>query len=159
MNAIQLDLDIAYHVEGIPDDSERFQRAAEWVAGRFGLQYITVSLAIVDDPAIHRVNREHLGHDWPTDAISFVFEHSSAAVDGEIIVSFETAERLSHAAGWSAEDELLLYVIHGLLHLAGLDDSDQQSRREMRLAERACLCALGVSAAEDYLTRWDNVSN
>lgn len=158
MDAIHVELDIAYHVENAADDSERFEKVARWIAQRYGIKSLVSSIAIVDDPTIHELNREHLDHDWPTDVISFVFEMNDACVDGEIIASFDTARKLSEAAGWSAADELLLYVIHGLLHLVGLDDIDESDRQKMRLAEQECLHAMEIEAADNHLKRWENVS-
>jgi probable rRNA maturation factor len=151
-------LEIEYHVEAANQDDERFKLAAEWVAERFGLESLRASISIVDEPTIHRLNREHLAHDWPTDVISFVFTDTKDTVDGEIIASADTAKRLAFAAGWSATDELLLYIIHGLLHLAGMDDIEPTDRQQMRLAERDCLLALDVANAAHHLDRWDNVS-
>jgi probable rRNA maturation factor len=167
MKAAEIDLDVVYHLDQakrvrLVEDTPRFQQAAAWVAQRFQLARLTASVSIVDDPTIHEINREHLNHDWPTDVISFVFEETEEAgercVDGEIIASADTAERLALQAGWRSQDELLLYCIHGLLHLAGLDDIEDDEKLEMRAAEQACLVALGVPGAEQHLSRWENVS-
>ncbi len=158
MSDDQIDLDIEYHVEGVAEDTERFTRAASWIAGRFGLERLTASVAIVDDATIHDLNRERLGHDWPTDVISFVFENDSGRVEGEVIASSDMASRVCTAAGWSQKDELLLYVIHGMLHLAGLDDIVPEDQLAMRSAEQECLMALAVSRADEHLARWSEVS-
>jgi probable rRNA maturation factor len=152
-------LEIAYQV-AVADDRLRYQQAAEWVAGEYGLASMQVSIAIVNDSRIHELNSEFLEHDWPTDVISFIFEvdEESRTVEGEIIASADTAARLARDAGWRSEDELLLYVVHGLLHLAGLDDTDPNDQAEMRTAERACLLALGVVGAQQHLDRWNDVS-
>ncbi len=151
-------LEIEYHVDSTTADDDRFNKAAAWIAGRFGLKTLSASVSIVDDPTIHRLNREHLDHDWPTDVISFVFENEDGHVDGEIIASIDTATRLAAQAGWPPADELLLYVIHGLLHLSGLDDLTPEDRHQMRQTERDCLLALGISAAQNHLDRWDSIS-
>ncbi len=97
-----------------------------------------VSIAIVDDPTIHELNREYLQHDYETDVLSFVFEQRSddRFLSGEIIVSADTAARMAGEHGIGTIDELLLYVVHGALHLAGLDDKDESSRSKMRAEER-----------------------
>lgn len=160
MPTASVELDISYHLEDQSDwldDSERIQHAANWVVERFEIKSLSASISIVDDPTIHRLNREHLDHDWPTDVISFVFEDENANIDGEIIASRDTAARLCNKAGWRAEDELLLYVVHGLLHLAGLDDIEDEDRQEMRAREQECLLSLGVDGAEQHLERWNDV--
>ena len=153
-----IELEIEYHVLSPTDDSARFHQAAEWIANRYKLTSLTASISVVDDSTIHRLNREHLDHDWPTDVISFVFDCEDGRIDGEIIASLDTAARLAQQAAWPTADELLLYIIHGLLHLAGLDDIADEDRQQMRQAERDCLIALAVPAAQKYLDRWDSIS-
>jgi probable rRNA maturation factor len=157
-----VELDIVFHVDSISEAgqiqlTERFEQAAQWVAKRFGRRRLTASISIVDDPTIARLNLQHLQHDWPTDVISFAFE-SGLETDGEIIASWDTASRLSSAAGWSEQDELLLYVLHGLLHLVGLDDLQPAQQREMRLVESQFVQWAGLCDAQTYLNRFDDVS-
>lgn len=105
----------------------------------------TVSLAVVSDPEIHEINRRFLAHDEPTDVISFVLEDSEAQFSGEIVVSFDTAAREALHYGWAVESELLLYVIHGALHLAGYDDTSPELQREMRTQEQFFLQGFGLT--------------
>ncbi len=169
MPALQVILDVAYHLDlsnesDITDDSQRFQAAAEWIAHRFSLASLRCSISIVDDETIRQLNRQHLGHDWETDVISFVFESLQQTdgrhVDGELIASLDTARRLSPRAGWNTADELLLYCIHGLLHLAGLDDLDDAAAKpcvtQNKLACRPCLYAAPINTCCDgkmFLTK------
>lgn len=105
-----------------------------------------ISLTVVADPEMHELNRQYLEHDYPTDVLSFVLESGPPCMEGEIIVSTDTALRQSAAYGWPAEAELALYVIHGALHLVGYDDHAPVERRRMRAAERRHLAALGYPA-------------
>jgi probable rRNA maturation factor len=162
MNEPAIELDIGFHLDGIGRElqselSVRFENAAAWIAERFSLDSLSVSISIVDDPTIHRLNLEHLQHDWPTDVISFAFD-SGPRISGEIIASWDTAERLSPVAGWQVADELLLYVVHGMLHLVGMDDIAPADKAEMRQVESEFLIAAGVAGAESYLDRFDDVS-
>jgi probable rRNA maturation factor len=95
-----------------------------------------VSLAIVDDETIHALNVQYLQHDYPTDVISFVLEQAAGHLEGEVIVSADMAATVAQEYGWPAQHELLLYVIHGTLHLVGYDDKDPQKKIEMQAAER-----------------------
>jgi len=163
MSDVRVNLDVQYHIrmdrsDGLSNDCARFRKAAIWVATRFEFERFTASVSIVDDPTIHELNRVHLDHDWPTDVISFSFERDDTGVDGEIIASSDTAAREYNHAGWSHADEILLYVVHGMLHLAGLDDLDDVDRRKMRLVEQECLMALNVPGAEEHLSRWDKLA-
>ncbi|EMI43838.1 rRNA maturation RNase YbeY [Rhodopirellula sp. SWK7] len=98
-----------------------------------------IGVRVTDDATIHEINRDFLQHDYPTDVISFPYELQPPMVEGELVVSIDTAENEAADAGWSVAQELLLYVIHGTLHLVGFDDTDDESRKEMREAERKAL--------------------
>ena len=66
-------------------------------------------------------------------------ESAPRRLEGELIVSTETALREAAAHGWTPADELLLYVVHGLLHLCGYDDLTDEARPVMRAREREVL--------------------
>ena len=119
------------------DATRRILVAASYSAGE-------VSLAIVADDEMQQLNARWLKHDWPTDVLSFVIEEDGDLLEGEIIVSAETAQRQALAFGWRAEDELLLYVVHGTLHLVGHDDHADDDRAAMRTAEAQHLAAFGL---------------
>lgn len=130
-----------------PVDQQRLIAGAMAVLTEACLDRAQLSLAVVDDPTIHQLNREHLQHDYPTDVLSFLLESSDGSVEGEVIVSVDTAARAADAYGWTPADELLLYVIHGTLHLVGYDDKTDASRREMRAAEAEHLARFGLVPA------------
>ena len=103
-----------------------------------------ISVALVDDPTIHEINRRHLQHDYPTDVISFVLEREERYLDGEVVASGDTACSVARDMGWPAQDELLLYVVHGTLHLVGYDDQSESDRNEMRARECHYLAEFGL---------------
>lgn len=110
--------------------------------GRFDTAEI--SLAIVDDEEMHALNRQFLDHDYPTDVLSFPLSSSPDSLAGEIIVSIDTAERECRSHGLAADQELLLYVIHGMLHLVGYDDKNEDARKIMRAQEKYFMEKFGV---------------
>jgi len=124
-------------------DSERLRGAVAAVLEEEGLKSAAINIAIVDDPTIHDLNRRFLNHDEPTDVISFPLDDADG-IEGDVIVSADTAIRSAARYDWPPADELLLYVIHGTLHLVGYDDLDDASRAEMRSRERHYLAALGL---------------
>ncbi len=168
-------LNIANRQTCLVPDEPRLREAVVRILTEERVPSAAISLALVDDAEIQRVNREFLGHDYPTDVISFRLdeaggqesgvrdqrsevrgqeksESSSASslphpssliphhhLEGELIVSTETALREAAAHGWSPQDELLLYVVHGLLHLCGYDDLTDEARPAMRVREREVL--------------------
>lgn len=117
-----------------------------------------LSVTIVDNATIHRLNNSHLQHDYPTDVISFQLESTppphevsdqtlrsnGAGIEGEIVISAEYAAEEAPKCGWTTQDELTLYAIHGMLHICGYDDLDPAERRIMRARERAVLEGLGL---------------
>jgi probable rRNA maturation factor len=128
-----------------PVAASRLRSAIKAVLAGEGFDRADISLAVVDDAAIHEINRRYLQHDEPTDVISFMLDQDDGFVDGEIVVSAETAATAAKQIGWSAADELLLYVIHGTLHLASYDDLAPAAKRKMRERERFYLTQLSVA--------------
>ena len=114
-----------------------------------------ISLALVDDETIWDLNRRYLQHDYPTDVLSFLLESdrdedadvaeldvprgSGCWLSGEIIVGVEMAVRMAADYDWRPQDEVLLYVVHGLLHLCGYDDLTSAEQAVMRDREREIL--------------------
>jgi probable rRNA maturation factor len=98
-----------------------------------------ISIAVVDDPMIAKLHDEFLNDPDPTDVMSFVFERSEKALEGEVVASADTARTSAPQYGCSAEQELLRYVIHGMLHLVGYDDTTPRKRAAMRKQENIYL--------------------
>jgi probable rRNA maturation factor len=98
-----------------------------------------ISLAVIDDETMHELNRRHLDHDYPTDVLSFVLAAEGDHLEGEVILSADTAASVAEELGHAAAQEQLLYVIHGMLHLVGYDDKSTTDAEEMRSAEERYL--------------------
>ncbi|MEA1951058.1 MAG: rRNA maturation RNase YbeY [Planctomycetota bacterium] len=137
-------IEIANQQDVLDVDEKRLTSAAETVLAEAAIDEALISLAIVDDPTIHDLNRRYLQHDYATDVLSFVLELTDTRLEGEVIVSSDTAQSQSRRWGWAAEDELLLYVIHGMLHLVGAGDTTPEQREEMRRREGQCLASFGL---------------
>lgn len=120
-------------------DRRKLIAAVRLALGQAEIRGGSVSVAVVDDPTIHELNRRFLRHDYPTDVLSFLLEQSPGCVEGEIIVSADTARERAAEFGCTPHEELLLYVVHGALHLLGYDDHTVRDRRVMRAKERECL--------------------
>ncbi len=99
-----------------------------------------ISIAVVDNQTIHALNRQHLKHDYPTDVLSFrLNDDGDKHIEGEVVISAEMASENADGFRWSPQSELLLYLIHGLLHLCGHDDHSEIDRNRMRARERKIL--------------------
>lgn len=111
-----------------------------------------IEVALVDDAMISRLNRRFLGHRGPTDVLAFPGEPAPAAartspgetasrgpVLGEIVISVERARAQARDAGWPVRREVVLLLVHGLLHLRGYDDHAARDAGVMRARERQIL--------------------
>ena len=194
------EIDISNRQSALAFEENRVQAAVLRALAIEQVASAVLSISIVDNSAIHKINRDHLQHDYPTDVISFQLDFvtagdlqcddevenddedlldedyseddaeidddsvdvtdgelltegraAGAAIEGEIIASAETAVSMATDGEWSAEAELILYIVHGLLHICGYDDLTPEEKCIMRARERAILSELGLTAiyAED----------
>ena len=106
----------------------------------------TVGILLVDDRRMAALHSKWLGLQGPTDVITFDLSDGikGGPLLGDIAVSTETARRMSRDYGWTPRQELAYYVIHGLLHLTGYDDTSPVLRRAMRARERTLMQTLGM---------------
>jgi rRNA maturation RNase YbeY len=93
-----------------------------------------VSVSLIDDPEIQRVHTQFMDNPDPTDVITFPYGE-----EGDVLISVETAARQAEQLGASFEREIALYLIHGLLHLAGYDDTTPAAREEMDKLQESLL--------------------
>lgn len=138
-----LRIDISNEHE-FPLDEVRLKKAVRAVLKDAGVDHGEISIAVVEDGQMHALNRKYLDHDYPTDVLSFVLSDEEEQLQGEIIVSSDYAAREAEIYKWRTEDEILLYVIHGSLHLVGYDDQDPASKAKMREQERRHLSSFGL---------------
>jgi probable rRNA maturation factor len=121
-------------------DAERLAGLARRVLEAQGIRRASISLALVDNRTSQRVNRDHLGHDWPTDVISFrLSDPADPELAGELIVSAEMARATAAEISADPWAELALYVVHGVLHMCGYDDHTDESAQVMRNQEDQAL--------------------
>lgn len=104
-----------------------------------------LSLVYLDDAQIAELNRRYLHREGPTDVLAFPMANDF----GEVIVSAETALKEAQAREIEPAGELLLYTIHGVLHLIGYDDKTDDEALQMHAVEKDILTQLG------YTWDWD----
>jgi len=102
-----------------------------------------LSVALVDDHRMAELNRRYLGREGVTDVLAFPYGEGADEIEGEIVVNAELALRRGAGRPHGPEGELMLYVVHGVLHLLGYDDHRQDDVRRMRRREQAVLAAAG----------------
>ena len=114
----------------------RFMRAAQAAVGLRG----EVEVLLADDRVLRRLNRAWRGKNKATDVLSFPAPEEMAAVcAGDLAVSLETAQRQAMEQGHTLRDEVRVLLLHGLLHLSGMDhetDAGEMAARERELRAR-----------------------
>ncbi len=134
---------VAVPQDAVAVDRSRMRQVARTVLEGEGIGDAEISLAFVDNPTIHRLNKRYLQHDEPTDVLSFPLGEGRR-LSGELVIGAEVAQARATEHGHEVDAELSLYVIHGLLHLSGHDDKTPEGAAAMRQRERHYLSVLGL---------------
>lgn len=105
-----------------------------------------LSIAIVDDETMSSLHEEFLQVEGTTDVLTFELAHDAAGrvTEGEIILCLDEARRQVAGRGHEVGHELLLYAVHGLLHLSGYNDVDEAEYAQMHAEEDRLLQAVGL---------------
>lgn len=104
------------------------------VALKYGKNTDEISYIFCDDEKILEINKEYLKHDYYTDIITFDYSEGEK-ISGDIFISIDTVKSNSQMYTTDYQDELYRVIIHGVLHLCGLDDSSEAEQKIMREAE------------------------
>ena len=97
-----------------------------------------INIILCNDPSILEINQHFLGHDYYTDIITFDYSEEET-INGELYISIDTVVENAKEYGEEFLVELHRVIIHGMLHLCGLDDHCEEDIKEMRAAENAAL--------------------
>ena len=115
-----------------------------------------IAILLVDNAGIATFNNRWLGHGGATDVLSWpdgdINPETGRIRLGDIMASAEMAETVSAKRQTDANLELCLYAVHGLLHLLGMDDADEQSRQSMNEAAKAAFDLVGLKCPPLPLT-------
>lgn len=134
--------------DALPDRLEAAVRAtleAEDVADA------EISLTLLDDAAIQALNRDHLGHDRPTDVLAFALWEEGERVVGDVYLGIDQARRQAGEESVPLDEELLRLAVHGTLHVLGWDhpeDGDERPSSPMYRRQEEVLLALGTRDAD-----------
>src|SRR5205823_413054 len=133
-----------------PLDFAGLKAAAKAVLDGEGLREGKVTLAFVNNTHIHRLNKQFLAHDEPTDVLTFPSSEPGAKkLEGDVVIGYEVAAEHAADRDVPVGQELVLYAIHGCLHLCGYDDRTATAATEMRVKERFYLRRLGLPDITD----------
>lgn len=123
----------------IPEiDREKVSAWIHLVAADYGLKVADISYIFCDDEKILEVNRQFLQHDYYTDIITFSYS-TEHFISGDLFISLDTVRSNAELVGATYEEELLRVIIHGILHLCGLNDKGPGEREQMEAAENKAL--------------------
>ena len=112
------------------------------VAATYGRRTGDINYIFVDDEEILRVNRQFLQHDYYTDIITFDNSSSYKFISGDLFISLDTVRSNAEGLGQTYERELHRVIIHGILHLCGINDKGPGEREIMEAEENKALAAL-----------------
>ena len=137
---------ITYSSENVRFPSIRCRDTTAWirrVADSYGKNVGEVGYLFCDDEKILEVNREFLSHDYYTDIITFDYDEGDT-INGDIVISLDTVRSNAQQLGKDYDEELHRVIIHGILHLCGLNDKGPGEREQMEAAEDKALALLNA---------------
>lgn len=132
---------ITYNADGVKMPKIKRKDTTAWikaVALTYGKKVGEVGYMFVNDDKILEINNEYLGHDYYTDVITFDYDEDEV-VNGDIVISLDTVRTNAELFDKAFEDELYRVIIHGILHLCGLNDKGPGEREIMEKAENKAL--------------------
>ena len=134
-------MEITFQSEGVEHPQIDEQKIANWiesVAKTYNKETGEISYLFCNDEKILEVNQEYLNHDFYTDIITFDYSQENT-ISGDIIISLQTVESNSQMYKTDFLEELHRVIIHGILHLSGLNDESEEEEKAMRDAENSAL--------------------
>ena len=132
---------ITYNVENVKMPAIKRRETTAWirrVADTYGKKVGEVGYLFCDDEHILEVNREYLGHDYYTDIITFDYCEGNI-LSGDLVISLDTVRTNAEMFHKNYDEELHRVIIHGILHLCGLNDKGPGEREQMEAAENRAL--------------------
>ena len=135
---------ISYNVDGVKMPNIRRRDTSAWikaVAATYGRKVGEVAYIFVDDEKILEVNRQYLQHDYYTDIITFDYTEDDV-ISGDLFISLDTVRTNAEQVGATYDNELHRVIIHGILHLCGINDKGPGEREIMEAAENRALAML-----------------
>lgn len=132
---------ITFSAEGIKMPKIKKREVTAWikaVAASYGRKVGEIGYLFVDDEKILEVNNEYLGHNYYTDIITFDYDEGDV-INGDMVISLDTVRTNAEQFGKEYDEELHRVIIHGILHLCGIDDKGPGEREIMEAAENKAL--------------------
>lgn len=139
-----------------PLDAGRLETLIRRMLVHLGILTAELHVLVVDDRTIADLNVRHLGHEGPTDIITFpASEPGDEHLEGELVISAPWAASVAKEHGDELFDEIALYAAHGLLHLTGQDDISAEDFQAMKQREYELLRAVGATVPKGRFEQAD----
>ena len=135
---------ITYSAEGVKMPKIKKRETTTWiraVAASYGKKVGEIGYLFCDDEKILEVNNTYLGHDYYTDIITFDYCEGDT-LNGDIVISLDTIRTNAEKFGKDYDEEFHRVIIHGILHLCGINDKGPGEREIMEAAENRALAQL-----------------
>lgn len=132
---------ITYNAEDVKLPTIKKRETTRWikkVAATYGRKVGEIGYMFVNDERILEVNNEYLSHDYYTDVITFDYCEGDI-LNGDIVISLDTVRTNAEKFGKTYEEELYRVIIHGILHLCGINDKGPGEREIMEENENKAL--------------------
>ena len=132
---------ISYNTDGVKMPNIKKRETTKWikaVAASSGRKVGEIGYMFVNDEKILEVNNEYLGHDYYTDIITFDYCEGDV-LNGDLVISLDTIRTNAEKFGKEYDEELHRVIIHGILHLCGINDKGPGEREIMEAAENKAL--------------------
>ena len=135
---------IAFYAEDTKLPAIKKRAVGNWVkevAATYGKKVGDISYIFCSDEKILEVNKEYLGHDYYTDIITFDYDEDDV-ISGDLVISLDTVRTNAEKFGKDYTEELNRVIIHGILHLCGINDKGPGEREIMEANENKALATL-----------------
>ena len=132
---------ITYQTDGVKMPAIKKRENNAWikeVAKSYGKKIGDIAYIFVDDENILEINNQYLQHDYYTDIITFDYTEEKT-ISGDLFISLDTVRTNAEQVGATYEQELYRVIIHGIIHLCGIDDKAEGQREIMEAAENKAL--------------------
>ena len=139
---------ISYQVDGVKMPAIRRRDISAWikaVAATYGKRVGDIGYIFCNDEKILEVNRQYLQHDYYTDIITFDYSDDALltgkknTIAGDLFISLDTVRTNAEQQGTTYDEELHRVIIHGILHLCGINDKGPGEREIMEREENKAL--------------------
>ncbi|MCF8260410.1 MAG: rRNA maturation RNase YbeY [Melioribacteraceae bacterium] len=124
-------------------DEPQVHNLVENLSKELDFSVFSLQINIVSSQSIIKINGDFLNHNYSTDIVTLNYSGSDSCLEGQLYISYDDARENSVRFGCEIHTEIARLIIHGILHLLGYDDQDEDDKKEMKLKENHLVNKLG----------------